>query len=38
MSSLDPNLGGYLKLSFTMADVGNLYANLRGYFIFFNND
>jgi hypothetical protein len=30
---LDANLGGYFELSFVMADVGNLHAKLRGYFM-----
>jgi hypothetical protein len=38
MGNLHTNLGGYFELSFVMAEVGNLYAQLGVPLSIFHND
>jgi hypothetical protein len=37
VGNVDATLGGWLKLFVIMANVGNLYPYLRGYFCIFHN-
>ena len=36
VDNLYKNIGGYFELSFVMAEVGNLHAKLKGYFMYFS--